>query len=244
MSMKWISHRGESIDAPENTLASFKLSLERDTDGMECDIHLTKDGVVVVSHDGITARMGDANLTISESTWEELQKVNVSGANQTYLNEHLPLFEETLQYVGDHRQYYVELKPGTPELVPAVKPILEKSGLRPEQIVIISFDEKLITLSKEMMPQYQALWLTCIPQDMTAEQLADKLKAMKADGVDACSDEMVFNKDFVKVLHDAGMFVAIWTIDQPGQARRFKAFGVDSITSNRAALLRDLVDGK
>ncbi|MBR2720982.1 MAG: glycerophosphodiester phosphodiesterase, partial [Lentisphaeria bacterium] len=38
--VKWISHRGESLDAPENSLAAFKLSLERKTDGMECDVHL------------------------------------------------------------------------------------------------------------------------------------------------------------------------------------------------------------
>ena len=41
--VKWISHRGESADAPENSIAAFKLSLERRTDCMECDVHLTRD---------------------------------------------------------------------------------------------------------------------------------------------------------------------------------------------------------
>ena len=43
MSIAWISHRGESIDAPENTLSAFKLSSARDVDGMECDIYFTSD---------------------------------------------------------------------------------------------------------------------------------------------------------------------------------------------------------
>ena len=46
--VKWISHRGESLDAPENTLAAFQLSMERQTDGMECDVYLTTDGKVMV----------------------------------------------------------------------------------------------------------------------------------------------------------------------------------------------------
>ena len=48
--VKWISHRGESMDAPENTLAAFRLSQERQTDGMECDVYLTTDGKVMVCH--------------------------------------------------------------------------------------------------------------------------------------------------------------------------------------------------
>ena len=51
MSIAWISHRGESADAPENTLSAFKLSSARDVDGMECDIYFTSDKVVVCAHD-------------------------------------------------------------------------------------------------------------------------------------------------------------------------------------------------
>ena len=103
MNIKWISHRGESIDAPENSIAAFKLSLERHTDGMECDVHLTSDGKVVVSHDPTTARMGDRKLVIADTLYEELAAVNISGANETYPNEHIPLFRDTLAYLGKDR---------------------------------------------------------------------------------------------------------------------------------------------
>ena len=73
--IKWISHRGESFDAPENSLAAFKLSLERKTDGMECDVHLTTDGKVVVCHDANTLRTGSAFLPIEGSTYAELQQI-------------------------------------------------------------------------------------------------------------------------------------------------------------------------
>ena len=244
MSVKWISHRGESIDAPENSIPAFRLSLERRTDGMECDVHLTADQVVVVAHDPTTARMGDKNLTIAESKFEDLVKVNISGANETYPNEHIHPLVDTFAYLGEGREFYIELKPGCPPLVPAVKKILADNGLTPKQVVIISFDRELISLTKQQMPEFRALWLTGLPMDMTAEKLLAELKAMNADGVDAGVNEKVLNAEFVRKLHDAGMFVAVWTVDHPGQAKRLIEMGVDSITSNRAAKLRELATKK
>lgn len=244
MSVKWISHRGESIDAPENSIPAFKLSLERRTDGMECDVHLTSDHRVVVAHDPTTARMGDRNLTIEETPFEELVKVNISGANENYPDEHIHTLQDCLKYLGPNREFYIELKGSCPDLVTAVDKILTEAGMTSEQIVIISFDKNLITLSKKIMPQYRALWLTGLPVTMTADILMEELTAMHADGVDASANEMVLNAEFVQRLHHEGMFVAVWTVDQPGQARRLIEMGVDAITSNRAAKLRDLIEPK
>ena len=244
MKVKWISHRGESIDAPENSIPAFKLSLERKTDGMECDVHLTADQKVVVAHDPSTARMGDLNLRIADSTFEELLKVNISGVQEKYPEEHIPLLQDTLQYLGSGREYYIELKPGCPALVPAVAEILACAGMTPEQIVIISFDRELISLSKKNMPQYRALWLNGTPNDMTAESLIAELKNMNADGADLYANENVITPDFIRKMHAAGMIVAVWTVDQPGQAKRLIEMGVDAITSNRAAKLRDMLAEK
>ncbi len=240
--VKWISHRGESIDAPENSIPAFKLSLERQTDGMECDVHLTADKVVVVAHDPTTARMGDRNLTIEKTTFAELSKVNISGANETYPDEHIHRLEDCLDCLGQNREFYVELKPGTAALVPAVEKILTERGMTSKQIVIISFDKEMIALSKKIMPQYRALWLTGLPAGATVDKLLDELTAMHADGVDCAVNESIINAEFVQRLHNEGMIVAVWTVDQPGQARRLIEMGVDSITSNRAAKLRDMIN--
>ena len=242
MNVKWISHRGESIDAPENSIPAFKLSLERRTDGMECDVHLTADNVVVVAHDANTGRMGDRNLVIEKTPFAELVKVNISGANETYPDEHIHTLEDCLAYLGENREFYVELKPGSAELVPAVEKILTARGMTSKQIVIISFDREMIALSKKIMPQYRALWLTGLSADMTAESLLNELNAMHADGVDCSVNENILDAEFIRKLHAAGKIVAVWTIDQPGQARRLIEMGVDAITSNRAAKLRDMID--
>ena len=68
-----IAHRGASHDAPENTLAAFRLAWEQGADGVEGDYYLTKDGEVVCIHDATTGRTGDRDLKVASSTLAELR---------------------------------------------------------------------------------------------------------------------------------------------------------------------------
>ena len=240
--MKWISHRGESYDAPENTLAAFKLSLERGTDGMECDVHLTTDGKVAVGHDNSTARMGSAIMDIESSTYEELQKVTVSGSfAKDYPGEKIPQLADTFQYLGAGREYYIELKGSNLALIPEVKKIVEASGIPDEQIVVIAFNENMIKEAKRQMPRYRTLWLNNLIRDygiVTPEELLAKLRELGVDGVDAWCHPQI-DADLVKAVHDFGMYFAVWTVDNPDQAAYLISLGVDAVTSNRAALLKN-----
>src|SRR6476661_8305886 len=72
-----VAHRGASFDAPENTLASFKLGYEQKADADELDIHLTKDGKIVVIHDFTTKRTGSVDKKILDQTFDEVRAQNV-----------------------------------------------------------------------------------------------------------------------------------------------------------------------
>ena len=243
MSIKWISHRGESIDAPENTLAAFELSRQRRTDGMECDVMLSSDGVVVISHDSNTARMGDRVLSVADTPFAELAQVNVSGAwRERYPDEHIPSLAAALKCLGNGREFFIELKPGCPALVPAVAKVLRQDAMKPDAIVIISADRELISLSKREMPEYRALWLPGPQRQYSAEELITDLREMNADGVNASgSNEHLLSAELVRHIHDLGMLAGVAVAEQPEQARRFAAMGLDYITSSRAAQLRDML---
>ena len=242
--VKWISHRGESHDAPENTLAAFRLSLERNSDGMECDVHLTTDGKVVVAHDNSTWRMGSAEVLVESSSYAELQELNVaSGFEKEYPGEKIPLLSETFQYLGKDREYYIELKGSNLDLVPAVADVVRDSGIAPEQIVFISFSDELIKAIKITMPQYRALWLKtlCVNGEiMSPEAVVAKLDELGVDGIDA-NGQAVIGAEWIDAVHKAGKIFAVWTIDNPWQAKKFIALGVDAITSNRAAVLKSML---
>ena len=120
-----IAHRGESNDAPENTLPAYKLAVDRGF-GSECDLYLSKDGRVFTFHDSDLKRTtGGANSSkCSEVTWDEVSKLDVGGWGKWKGSRFSPtrpaLLEEVLALARDGRYIYVEVKPG-PEIVPHIK---------------------------------------------------------------------------------------------------------------------------
>ncbi len=239
--MLWISHRGESADAPENTLEAFALGRERKTCGCECDVHLTLDNKMVVCHDNTTERMGGVPYSVEWTTAAELQSVNVSGKHKDkYPDTRIPFLEDALKEIGPGRKFYIELKTYSPRLVEMVRDELAKGVLTAEQTVLISFSFDACVYAKKLMPQYQVLWLTG-DEVPTTEELIAKIKAGNIDGVDLHFKARHTAPEAVKMMHDAGLYVAVWTVDEVEDAKTMIAAGVDAITSNCAAKVRDAV---
>ena len=239
MSTLWVSHRGESYDAPENTIPAFALSQERKTQGMECDIHFTADGKVICAHDANTKRVSGVDALIAESTFEELQKLDVWNQKAGYEGTRIPLFTDTIQYLGDDRIYYVEIKGGDLNLVPALLQFIKESGKPKEQFVMISFSDEVVKAYKEAAPDRRALLLIGGNPTITAEEAIERLKACKADGLDLRGADNV-DQAYVDKIHAAGYTLDIWTVDDPEKAKRFIDYGVDGITSNGAAKLKNM----
>ena len=153
MATKWISHRGESYDAPENTVPAFRLSQEKKTDGMECDIYFTNDGKVVCNHDGDTGRVSGnfIKASVSESSFAGLQCIDVSNGKKGYEGTRIPLFIDTLPYLGEGREYYVEIKKGDLNMAPELIRIIDNSDVPQEQIVMICFDDAVVKFYKELV---------------------------------------------------------------------------------------------
>ena len=243
--MIFISHRGESKDAPENTLPAFELSQKRAVSGMECDIHLTRDRVLVTIHDSDTGRVGGRGMIVEESTFAELQTLDVSNHKPGFRNTRIPKFSETLRYLGPGRLFYVEIKGDDPAVIDAMISELDAAKIPPEQIVMISFSESVVRLFKERFPRRKALLLTgCRAQSNgtwgpTADQLIAKLESLGADGVDINGNLSFITAEYVRKVKAAGFTFAVWTVDDEAQARPLIGFGVDAVTSNRAAALQE-----
>ncbi len=249
----WISHRGESLDAPENTVAAFKLAMERDVDGIETDIHLTADGVIVCSHDATTTRCCGVEKTIAQSTFDELRMLDAGNG------EKIPRFSELLQVVKPGKLLYVEVKTGNPAIIPAMMAEVDASPVSREQIVMISFQKAAIENYKKMFPEQPALLLMglwkhddgtfnpamdlAFEADDRTDPIVDvaweKVAECGADGIDVRGYTACIGEEFIRRFHDAGMPVAVWTIDDAETAAHYMKLGVDAITSNCAAKMRD-----
>jgi glycerophosphoryl diester phosphodiesterase len=240
-----IAHRGASHDAPENTLAAFKLAIEQGADGIEADFHLSKDGHVVCLHDADTQRVAGKKLLAKEAPFEELRLLDVgSWKGPQWKGERMPTLEEVLAAVPDGKRIYIELKSSSEVVGPMAK-ILAASKLSPEQVVIISFHADAIAESKKQLPHFKALWICSMKKKKdgtpppTAEQVAATLARIGADGLDAEGVPEYFNAGFIERLRQLGCReFHVWTIDDPKVADFYAKLGAASITTNRPGWLR------
>ncbi len=256
--VKFISHRGESIDAPENSLAAFRLAAERKTDGIETDIHFSADEVIVCSHDPDLRRICNSETVIAQTSFADLQQYDIGNG------EKLPRFTDLLQTVNPGQQLYVEIKPGDLRIIPAMMAAVDASPVSREQVVVISFQRAAIREFKTLYPEQPALLLAGLRKEENGsfspaiDETFDVLKKYcpsepdslletvfaaageaLADGIDVRGFPDVIDISWVKKFHHAGMYFAVWTIDNASVAEYFAGIGVDSITSNCAAKIRD-----
>jgi glycerophosphoryl diester phosphodiesterase len=239
-----IGHRGASFDAPENTLASFKLGYQQKADADELDIYLTKDGQVVVMHDGTTARTAGVTNKLAITSFADLRRLDVGQWGKWQgkgFSEKIPLLSEVLALIPDGRKLFIEIKCG-PEVLPELGRILQRAGKKPEQTVLIGFGYDTMKEAKAAFPRLQVLWLAGANSKTKkyppVDELIQKAKAAKLDGLDLESG-FPMDSAFVKQVHDAGLKLYTWTVDDPEVARKEAAAGVEGITTNRPGWLRE-----
>lgn len=231
-----VAHRGASRDAPENTIPAFKLAWEQGADAIEGDFHLTGDGHIVCIHDGDTKRVSGKNLSIRKSTLEELRNLDAGAYHgKEYSGTVIPTIADVFLTIPDLKKIYIEIKCGA-EIIPRLLEEITESGLKQEQIVVISFNRELIHAVKLGAPEFKALWLSVIEKDESGkitpslETVLETLGQIKAAGFSSSKD--IINEPFVKGIMEKGYEYHVWTVDDPETARRFKKWGAKSITTN------------
>ncbi|MBX3421357.1 MAG: glycerophosphodiester phosphodiesterase [Pirellulaceae bacterium] len=239
-------HRGASRDAPENTLAAFRLAWQQSADGVEGDFHFTADGQIVCIHDYDTQRTGGRSLIVAESSLAELRDLEYgSWKAARFHGERLPLLSDIMRELPKDRWLVMELKTG-PDIVPLLKAVLQAEDLPADRLLVIAFDEQTVQLSKRLLPNVAAHWLTDYRFDETsgqwhptADEVISTLSRCGADGLGSEHRPNVVTDRFVGKLRAAGIDqFHIWTVDEPDWARYYRDLGAFAITSNCPGDLR------
>ena len=253
-----VGHRGASIDAPENSLSAMKLAWKQGADGIETDIHLSKDGKIVVMHDYDTKRTGGVNKKIVESTWDELKDVDVAKAiNPKFAPEKIPTLDSIWATIPDGKFIFTELKIHDTAILAELEKAMKASGKTKEQLQFHTFLYDMAQALKEKFPDHKVYWLAGWSKDKKTgeypklDDLIAKAKAAHLDGINLQGLKSYTNgagfpidKAFVKKIHDAGLKIYPWTIDNAEVARKLVEAGVDGIISNRPAWLREQLSTK
>ncbi|MBO5940051.1 MAG: hypothetical protein J6R18_02500 [Kiritimatiellae bacterium] len=245
-----IAHRGESIDAPENTLPAFKTAVDRGF-GFECDIYLSADKKLFTFHDSNLKRTtgGKHSEKCVDASWvDTISKINVGGWGKWKGSKFDPttpaLLEDVLKLARDGRFIYVEVKGNNPSWVPYIKEVFAKqSNATPKNTLFISFGDDVCAELKRQMPEYRVYWLTdgkkrqaakSGSRIFSADEIIAILKKLGVDGVDMRFNPQTVDAQFIKKIHDAGFMFHVWTIDNLKNAELAFERGAETVTTNRA----------
>lgn len=226
--VKMIAHRGLSGLEKENTALAFVAAGNRSYYGIETDVHLTKDGVFVISHDAHTNRVTPENKIIKDLTLAELQSINIydfeSKETKPYIT--YPTLKDYLLICKKYEKHcVVELKPefSTKEIEQLLEEIYLINKL--ENTTLISFNlenlKKVRRLNKNIPLQYLVSAYT--------EDLPDLCRKEKMD-IDIVYHQLT--EEAVKAFKKNNIKINVWTVNNPIEALVLVSWEVDFITTN------------
>jgi glycerophosphoryl diester phosphodiesterase len=233
------AHRGCSTKAPENTMTAFRLAVQAGCAGIETDAHLAADGNIVLIHDENTRRTTDRSGRVAAMTTEELLTLDAgSWFDDAFTGERIPELKQLLELVEPTDMLInLELKNSIcryPGLEQAVLSEIKRFGML-ERIIFSSFNHASMALVKELEPKAETALLYGNILHRTKEYAimcgASGLHPIRSAVDQALVDEC----------HGASLKVRPWTVDEPGEAEKLAALGVDALISNCPEDLQGLV---
>jgi glycerophosphoryl diester phosphodiesterase len=243
-----VAHRGGAGLAPENTLAAFRSGLEQGADALELDVHLSRDGELVVIHDPALSRTTNAAGDVGAMTFAELRKLDASARyfGPPVGRQLIPTLQEVIDLAKGRASLQIEIKVRAdgsryPGIESKVVEALRQSGMV-DDAVILSFDFPTLTSVKALEPRLRtcALISTAYLQKVGKRGPTAVAGEMTALGVTSVGVEKTWLLEpLYKELRSRGLGVGVWTVDDPEEMKRFASMGVDFITSNRPDLLRE-----
>ena len=214
-------------------------------DGIEFDVRLTRDGVPVVIHDSTLRRTGGLPDRVSDLTWDEISKVDVgSWFAASFANETVPSLAQLFTlFQSNNSTLYLEMKCDSASeqraLAEACVRAIEEHGLK-ERLIVECFQLPALRILKEIDPDIKTVALF-EPSFTNASVLSDQRIINQAQDVGACAlalHHRLARASLMQKAKDAGLHVAVWTVDDPAWIERATTMGIDAlITNNPAAML-------
>ena len=250
-----VAHRGVPVIEPENTLASFALALKQGADALETDLHMTMDGHIVLSHDPSADRMTGVKAEFRAATLTEVKGWDAGfgfqdpDGHRPFAGKgiRVPTLAELLDEFPDV-QLNVDIKQASPPMVSALLTLLRKTDSA-ERVTIGSFHGAVIRdVRRRQYPGSTALSMAEMMSFVGLPSFGFRglWRALGGTG-DAAQIPTHWNRvrldtrDRVARLHDLGIRVDYWTINDPLEAEVLLERGADGIMTDDPALLANVV---
>ena len=225
-----IAHRGVSGIEPENTVSAFIAAANRSYFGIETDVHRTKDGKFILTHDDNAKRVSGVDLVIEDTDFDTLSKIKLFDTDKASYRSDL-YFPALKEYIAICKKYgkaaVLELKNSfSEEDIGAIIEEIREVGYL-DGTIFIAFDINNLHHVKKFSPEQNVQFLASKYTNPEG-YLEQALK----HGYDLDLNYQMVDKELIDTCHKNGLKVNVWTVDDPEIAKELIDMGVDSITTN------------
>lgn len=235
-----IAHRGFSGEYPENTMVAFRKAIEAGCDGIETDLHMTKDGVIVICHDETIDRTTNGTGFICDYTYNELCEFDAGiKLSREFEGEKIPNIDEFLDYVMDKNLLInLELKNDMIPYSELEKKVIDKVyefGVE-KNVILSSFNHYSMIRVKE----YDKNIKTGLLYTAILYKAHEYIKTVGADALHPLFSS-VMNKKIVTDIKKNGIMINAYTVNEKEYMERLIELGIDGIITNYPNKLKKIL---
>ena len=239
------AHRGDSLRHPQNSLEAFSAANAIGADWIETDVRLTRDGVLVIIHNADTKAYCSVNKEIKSSTYAELCELDMA---ESFRNAHnltleqcpklrIVRLDEALDLILRERKARLSIQPKCDCVDKVMALVRQKDAV--EWVGFNDGSERLMSQAKKTEPSVPIFW------DRYKSDLSKDIPFAKKHGFETIvMHSGDATPDNVKMLHDAGLKVGVWTVNRPVDLERFLDMGVDRIYTDDPKTLKEIKDSR
>ena len=233
------AHRGYSAAFPENTLSSFQGGITAHADWVELDIHKTKDGQIIVSHDATTKRTGDKELVIANSTYQDLQQVDVAmefrKRNGLTLAQcpaqHMPLLKEAIALIMKQNRTHLSIQPKADCVADAIA--IVKAAKAESMVGFNDASLKYMSDVKRLAPHIPVFW-----DRLPTTNVDYDIRVAKEKGFETIVIHYKgITPEKISKIKAANIQAGAWTVDERTDLESLLKMGVDRIYTDDPKLL-------
>jgi glycerophosphoryl diester phosphodiesterase len=240
------AHRGGALLWPENSLLAFRNALALGADFLELDVHLTRDGEVVVIHDPTLDRTTTGTGPVRARTLAELQAVRLKDREGAVLEESVPTLDQVVRLaVLGKRQMLLEIKTDErrqryPGIEEKVFEVLDRQGFTPFTVVM-AFEAATWQRLRQVRPDARVAALYSARM-LPPATVGAQLETLRQAGVSFVGlDQTLVTAEVAKQARLAGLTLGVWTVNERAAIARFIEQGVGVVITDRPDLARELL---
>ena len=239
------AHRGDSLAFPENTMSAFESAIALGADWIECDVYRTKDGKLVVIHDETTERVGDSNVVVAETTWEDLGKIDVTHgfrvehglSLEECPRQRIPLLSEVITLLKGQHRTRLSIQPKA-DVVDDCIAVVQTMNAEP-WIGFNDMDLAKMSRVKALAPSLSVFW-----DRPEALDVAGDINIAKEHGFEALVVHWKgMTPEVASAIDEAGLEAGVWTVNDEATLARLDKIGVKRVYTDIPQTLLELRSG-